>query len=338
MIIGLVGPAYSGKSTISEYLVSHAFETLRIVQDTEESLGVNEFNSAAAVLDHVICKWKNNFVLTGIEYASDWKLLLKRPFFLLIAVDCPLLVRFRRTKYLSLEEFVQHDDQQMYHTATAKKDIIGGMVGLSLSHTSLFSIMHHAHVKILNICDSVEKLYEYLDAIDLLNHERLRPSWDAYFMKLCDLAASRSNCMVTSYLILGMKRRVGCILVKGRRIIATGYNGTPKGLRNCNDGGCKRCNSNAPCGTSLDMCLCLHAEENALLEAGRERVESGSSVTLYCNTCPCLGCAKKIVQIGVKEVVYSRAYGMDISTEYILQEAGVKLRQFSLIESLQIAE
>jgi dCMP deaminase len=135
-----------------------------------------------------------------------------------------------------------------------------------------------------------------------------------------------------------MKRRVGCILVKGRRIIATGYNGTPKGLKNCNEGGCGRCNSNAPCGSNLDICLCLHAEENALLEAGRERVENGSQVTLYCNTCPCLGCAKKIVQVGVNEVVYSKAYGMDILTETIFQEAGIKLRQFSPLESIQIAE
>ena len=58
-----------------------------------------------------------------------------------------------------------------------------------------------------------------------------------------------------------MKRRVGCILVKGKRIIATGYNGTPRGVTNCNDGGCQRCNNNSPCGSALDTCLCLHAEE-----------------------------------------------------------------------------
>ena len=61
--------------------------------------------------------------------------------------------------------------------------------------------------------------------------------------------------------IIGMKRRVGCILVNNRRVIATGYNGTPRGIRNCNQGGCQRCNSNASCGSLLDTCLCLHAEE-----------------------------------------------------------------------------
>lgn len=92
-------------------------------------------------------------------------------------------------------------------------------------------------------------------------------------MQLSSLAAMRSNCM---------KRSVGCVLVREKRVISTGYNGTPRGMRNCNKGGCKRCNSSVKAGVGLDTCLCLHAEENALLEAGRDRV--GGGATLYCNT------------------------------------------------------
>lgn len=92
-------------------------------------------------------------------------------------------------------------------------------------------------------------------------------------MSLASLAARRSNCM---------KRRVGCVLVREKRVIATGYNGAPRGLTNCNEGGCGRCNSGASGGVGLDTCLCLHAEENALLEAGRERV--GKGAILYCDT------------------------------------------------------
>jgi dCMP deaminase len=80
---------------------------------------------------------------------------------------------------------------------------------------------------------------------------RLRPSWDSYFMSLADLAARRSNCM---------KRRVGCVLVRGARVISTGYNGTPRGATNCNEGGCPRCNAGEGSGHSLSNCLCLHAE------------------------------------------------------------------------------
>jgi dCMP deaminase len=92
-----------------------------------------------------------------------------------------------------------------------------------------------------------------------------------------------------------MKRRVGAVLVMNKRVISTGYNGTPRGLRNCNEGGCARCNSTSvssmasangtvtpiKSGVALDECLCLHAEENALLEAGRDRAEGG---VMYCNT------------------------------------------------------
>lgn len=148
--------------------------------------------------------------------------------------------------------------------------------------------------------------------------DRLRPSWDAYFMSLSSLAAQRSNCM---------KRAVGCVLVgPSKRVISTGYNGTPRGVRNCSEGGCSRCNSGEGSGVSLATCLCLHAEENALLEAGRERIREGS--TLYCNTCPCLTCSIKIVQVGISEVVYSQGYSMDGDTAEIFRSAGVKLRQF----------
>ncbi|RKP35378.1 cytidine deaminase-like protein [Dimargaris cristalligena] len=181
-----------------------------------------------------------------------------------------------------------------------------------------FSILSTADLYIVNSYSTPAAYFQYLDDLNLLNPERLRPSWDTYFMMLSELASRRSNCM---------KRRVGCILVKDNRVIATGYNGSPRGIRNCADGGCPRCNAATPCGESLHHCLCLHAEENALLEAGRVRVEGYGRCILYCNTCPCLGCAKKIVQVGVQEVVYSQAYGMDKLSAQVFAEAGVVLRQ-----------
>lgn len=137
-------------------------------------------------------------------------------------------------------------------------------------------------------------------------------------MQLADLAAHRSNCM---------KRRVGCVIVREKRVVSTGYNGTPRGMTNCNEGGCPRCNSAAKGGTSLSTCLCLHAEENALLEAGRDRI--GGSAILYCNTCPCLTCSVKITQVGISEVVYNQGYLVDTKTAEIFAESGVRLRQFS---------
>ncbi|OSX67330.1 hypothetical protein POSPLADRAFT_1042564 [Postia placenta MAD-698-R-SB12] len=173
-----------------------------------------------------------------------------------------------------------------------------------------------AKLHIVNAFDTIPALHSHLDNLNLLDQGRLRPGWDAYFMQLAELASERSNCM---------KRRVGAILVRNKRILATGYNGTPRGLTNCNEGGCTRCNSGKE---ASDECVCLHAEENALLEAGRERV--GDGAVLYCNTCPCLKCTIKIIQTGVKEVVYNLSYKVDDSSAALFSEAGVVLRRHSM--------
>lgn len=128
-----------------------------------------------------------------------------------------------------------------------------------------------------------------------------------------------------------MKRRVGAILVRQNRVLASGYNGTPRGLPNCNEGGCSHCNLPNKSNLISNECLCLHAEENALLEAGRERV--GNDCVLYCNTCvlqfeivkfldllyscPCLKCTIKIIQTGVKTVVYNLTYKVLVSFDHI---------------------
>ncbi|EGY13362.1 deoxycytidylate deaminase [Verticillium dahliae VdLs.17] len=92
-------------------------------------------------------------------------------------------------------------------------------------------------------------------------------------------------------------------------------------------GGCPRCNDGGGAsGAGLATCLCIHAEENALLEAGRERIRDGA--VLYCDTCPCLTCSIKVCQVGIREVVYAQGYSMDIETAAVFREAGVKLRQF----------
>ncbi|EJF66928.1 hypothetical protein DICSQDRAFT_45581 [Dichomitus squalens LYAD-421 SS1] len=170
-----------------------------------------------------------------------------------------------------------------------------------------------ATVHVVNAFQSIPSLQDHLEEVNLLDPERLRPGWDTYFMQLASLASRRSNCM---------KRRVGAILVRNKRVLSSGYNGTPRGVTNCNEGGCKRCNT---ASETSDECLCLHAEENALLEAGRERV--GDGAVLYCNTCPCLKCTIKIIQTGVKEVVYNLSYKVDDASAALFAEAGVILRR-----------
>ena len=220
---------------------------------------------------------------------------------------------------MPLLNFITTNDSQLYGTSGPAVQTPSSKNGdiLSIAH-GVAHLLPRSHLQILNQHTSIPGYYTFLDTLDLPSPVRLRPTWDAYFMTLASLASLRSNCM---------KRRVGCVLVHNSRIISTGYNGTPRNLTNCNEGGCARCNSANSGGVSLSTCLCLHAEENALLEAGRERIREGA--VLYCDTCPCLTCSVKIAQVGVKEVVYSQTYNMDDASRRVLKEAGVELRQFS---------
>ena len=176
---------------------------------------------------------------------------------------------------------------------------------------SAFTIIHDVPQE-----ESKERLQVLLKNLALNTPTWYRPDWDTYFMEMTRLAALRSNCC---------KRRVGCVLVNAHSVIATGYNGTPRTLLNCIDGGCPRCHSDSRCGADLSICLCLHAEENALLEAGRTRA---LGCTLYCTTAPCVQCTKKIVQCGVRRVVYAQEYAVEHDCKSVLAGAGIELDKY----------
>ncbi|KAJ6519987.1 cytidine deaminase-like protein [Mycena sanguinolenta] len=353
MIIAIIGTRSSGKTAVENYLVSKDFQRVRIVNDLEDltsdsssgstadpyndndelsnsrhlsflSLGPTPqpslanfgreeksrcFSSAASLLGYVTRNWRRDFVTVDLYTRDVVETFVKRPFFMLLSIDAPLLDRFYRSnsnnmssQSVSLEAFVRDHDSVVFGT------------GLPDSLSSLHSLSDLVNIHICNNFPSLSTLHSHLDDLNLLDPGHLRPQWDAYFMTLASLASKRSNCM---------KRRVGAVLVRENRILATGYNGTPRGVTNCLDGGCLKCNT----GPDTEYeCVCLHAEENALLEAGRERVGQGS--VLYCNTCPCLKCTIKIIQTGVKTVVYNLSYKVDDASAKLLAEAGVELRRF----------
>ncbi|MHC4514112.1 MAG: deoxycytidylate deaminase, partial [Planctomycetota bacterium] len=110
------------------------------------------------------------------------------------------------------------------------------------------------------------------------------------------------------------------------RVISTGYNGTPRGTKNCYEGGCPRCNNLASSGTKLDECLCSHGEENAITQAAYHGV-SVSGATLYTTFAPCLMCTKMIINAGLHEVVYNMEYPLNDSSFALLKEAGVSCRK-----------
>ena len=143
-----------------------------------------------------------------------------------------------------------------------------------------------------------------------------RPGWDDHFMAIADMAARRSNCC---------RRQVAAVIVRDHQIISTGYNGTPRGITNCCDGGCPRCNSDVPSGSNLGECLCSHAEENAIVQAAYHGIAVAGAV-LYTTFSPCLLCAKMIINSGISEVIYRARYSIDDTSMRLLSEAGVKVR------------
>ncbi|MEE0740875.1 MAG: deoxycytidylate deaminase [Emergencia sp.] len=143
----------------------------------------------------------------------------------------------------------------------------------------------------------------------------LRPSWDEYFMKMAELTAQRSTCL---------RRQVGAVIVKDKHIIATGYNGAPRGLRHCEElGGCLRQKMQIPSGQRHELCRALHAEQNAIIQAATlgQSIEDAS---IYITHQPCAICAKMIINAGIKRIVVKEGYPDELSVE-ILDEAGLKI-------------
>lgn len=136
-------------------------------------------------------------------------------------------------------------------------------------------------------------------------------------MDIAMVVAKRGNCC---------RRQVAAVIVKDQRIISTGYNGTPRRVTNCCDGGCARCAGDAPSGTELGECICSHAEENAITQAAYHGIALRGSV-IYSTMSPCLICAKMIINAGVVEVVYGREYEFSDQTRGLLHQAGVRYRK-----------
>lgn len=146
-----------------------------------------------------------------------------------------------------------------------------------------------------------------------------RPDWDTYFMLQAEIAKLRSNCL---------SRHIGAVIVKDNRQIATGYNGTPAGIKNCFDGGCPRCtarmNGEIKPGESLDRCLCTHAEANAIMQCALfGNAGSTRGATLYTTLAPCIECSKMAISVGITRIVVMADYPEDGTN--LLGEANIEL-------------
>ena len=150
-----------------------------------------------------------------------------------------------------------------------------------------------------------------------------RPSLDEYFMRMAHLAATRSTCL---------RRTVGAVIVKDKRVLSTGYNGAPRGLPHCKEVGCLREKLNVPSGERHELCRGVHAEQNAIIQAA----VFGTSIrdgTIYTTNQPCVVCTKLLINANIIEIIYDDEY-IDELAKDILSQSTVKVRRFSLEEKL----
>ena len=134
-----------------------------------------------------------------------------------------------------------------------------------------------------------------------------RPDWDEYFMQMAELAAQRSTCI---------RRKVGAVLVKERRVLATGYNGAPRKITHCEQTGCLRVERNVPSGSRHEICRGVHAEQNLIAQAAIHGVKT-EEATVYCTNQPCVICAKILINAGISRIYYQGDYDDSLARELL---------------------
>lgn len=329
MIIGLTGKNGAGKGEIAKFLKERGFsyyslsDVLReeaaksgieITRDGLIQLG-NRLRSdygPGVLAEKIFSRLdpEKNYVIDSVRHPSEVQVLRRRSDFYLASIEAPSEIRFERLREraresdpTTLEQFKQLEQKEAASATSSDQqlDLAIGMADFSIQNDG-----------------PLENAYERVKKILIeLHQKQVRPDWDDYFMGIAKVVALRSNCI---------KRKVAAVIVKDKRIIATGYNGTPRGIKNCNEGGCPRCNSIGVSGKGLDECLCSHAEENAIVQSAYHGVSIKGSV-LYTTFSPCLTCTKMIINAGISEVVYNVEYPLAETALRLLTEAQIIIRK-----------
>jgi dCMP deaminase len=332
MIIGVTGFFCSGKDTMAAILQRKGFSHISLSDMIREELrrrGLEVTIPNLTVTGNELRRdlgpgilarraletmdFARNWVVTSIRNAAEVETLRTRPDFVMVFVDATQRTRFERSLVRA-----RAGDPQTFEAFVAEEARQTQAVGGDPAAQALAECRTLADVRLPNdgTYEEFEKTVIEFTSKALFDYFLPRPDWDEYFMMMAEVAATRGNCI---------KRRVGAVIVKDKQILSTGYNGTPKGIKNCYEGGCPRGASLADSGTALGECLAVHAEENAILQAASHGVPIRGG-TLYATLCPCVYCAKSIINAGIVEVVYRESYAMDEVTRRLFEEAGVKCR------------
>lgn len=327
MIIGLTGTNASGKSSMVEYIISKEFEAFSlsdIIRDELAALNMpasrenliekgNELrkkHGPSILAKRIVAKLKApKIVIDSIRNPSEVHELRKEDNFFLVAVDASAELRFERAQQrdrienvTDLQSFIEIDEREKSSDS---------------NHQNIQACKELAEFKIMNN-GTLSELHKTVDDLLIVLQKRIRLSWDQYFLKMAFLVAERSTCL---------RHHVGAIIVKDRHVVTTGYNGAARKTNDCLKLGCLRNKLNIPSGERHEICRAIHAEQNAIIQAGVHGVAIDGG-TLYCTHSPCIICAKMIVNSGIKEVVTCGEYPDDFGLVMeLFEQAEVNLKK-----------
>jgi len=332
MIIGLTGKNGAGKGEVAKFLKERGFQYFSlsdVLREEASRAGVPVTRDNLVVLGNRLRAQlgpgalaekifgrldpEKHYVVDSVRHPSEVEVFRRRSDFILACVAAPQRLRFERIKQRkresdpeTFEAFQELEDREANSVNTSDQQLDRAIAAADVVFDNAGPMkMLHDRVR--------EVMLEF-------SKKQTRPDWDPYFMGIAKVVALRSNCL---------KRKVAAVIVKDKRIISTGYNGTPRGVTNCSEGGCPRCGSVEASGKSLDECLCSHAEENAIVQSAYHGMSVKDSV-LYTTFSPCLTCTKMIINAGIREVVYNVEYPLSEVSLKLLDQAGVVIRKLNV--------
>ena len=330
--IGITGTLGAGKGTIVDYLIEkknfvhysvRAYITeeikrrgLPVNRDSMTMVGndLRATHTPSYIVEQLYEQAQasgKNCIIESVRTLGEVEALQTKPHFYLFAIDADPKVRYERivlrgseTDHVSYETFIANEQREMSSDDPNKQNLKACIAQADY---------------VFDNGGSIEELQQQVEEVisELSYH---RPSWDEYFMELANTASKRATCD---------RGRSGCVIVKDRQVLVTGYVGSPAGLPHCDEVGHLFRQTIEADGRITNHCVrTVHAEQNAICQAARRGIAL-EGATLYCRMTPCRTCAMLIINCGIKRVVCEKKYHAGEESEDLFKQAGIQLDFFS---------
>ena len=298
MIIGLLGLQGSGKTTVTHHLEKKGFAVITIAEKEPET-----------DVDTLKLSSEQNYVIDHISTSQQMEFFKEKDDMILVRVEAPSDIRLERLielrKQQEQREYAYDEVLTFEHEILAEED---------QGKEQLLSLNKKANIILRNDQD-LDTLYKKIDRMttDISKKFTLKkPSDDSFYMEIAQVIAKKSRCL---------KRKVGAVLVKNKRILTLGFDDTPRNIKHCNENGCQACSKE----DMQSPCLCNHAEENVIIQAAHHGM-STQDATLYTTDSPCLRCVQILINAGITELMFNEDIPLNDTAYSLLKTANITVR------------